>query len=104
MRCAGKGPGLNYWQTSEPSGGLVDSREGFHTMRIRIVVGLLLVAAGMFFLVRGWSYTSERKVLELGEFKASVEEKRAVPPWIGGVVIIAGVLLATSGRWHRRGT
>jgi uncharacterized membrane protein len=69
-------------------------------MRIWRFIGVVLIAIGILILVRGWSYTSERGVLQLGEFKASVEERRTVPPWIGGVVIVAGVLLVITGRRH----
>jgi len=70
-------------------------------MRLRMLVGILLIAVGVFVLVRGWSYTSQQGVVQIGEFKATVEEKRVVPPWIGGVVIVAGALVLTTGRWRR---
>ncbi len=73
-------------------------------MRIRTLVGVVLIAAGIFLLARGWSYTSQRGVFQLGELKASVEEKRAVPPWVGGVVVVAGVVLLAAGRLRRGGT
>jgi SAM-dependent methyltransferase len=65
-----------------------------------VVIGAVLVVAGVFLLVRGWSYTSEQRVLQLGDLTATVEERRAVRPWIGGVAIVAGALLVVGDRWR----
>jgi drug/metabolite transporter (DMT)-like permease len=66
-----------------------------------MLIGVVLIAVGIFLLVRGWSYTSEQGTLQIGEFKAMVEEKRTLPPWVGGAAIVAGVLLLTAGRRRR---
>jgi hypothetical protein len=70
-------------------------------MRPTTIAGILLLALGAFILFRGLSYTSNRSVLKVGEFQASVEERRTVPDWAGGLIAVAGIGLLVAGR--RRG-
>jgi hypothetical protein len=68
-------------------------------MRPLSLVGLALVALGGFILLRGLSFTSQKSVLKVGDFQASVEEHRTVPPWVGAVAVAGGlVLLVAAGR------
>ncbi len=62
-------------------------------MRVLVLVGVLLAAAGGIILARGLSYSSKRTVLEVGELKATVKEEHTIPTWVGGVALGAGVLL-----------
>lgn len=70
-------------------------------MRPLTLVGILLLALGAFILFRGMSYKSKDEVLRVGDLKASVEEKHAVPTWVGGAAIIAGVVLIGAGMKRR---
>jgi hypothetical protein len=70
-------------------------------MRPISIVGLLLLVLGAFVLVRGVSYKSKDEVLKVGDVKASVEQKHAIPTWVGGVAIIAGVVLLAGGMKRR---
>jgi hypothetical protein len=70
-------------------------------MRIAGIAGVALIAVGILILAHGWKDASERGGLRIGDFKASVAEKRAAPPWIGGVYIVAGVLMVVAERRHR---
>ena len=70
-------------------------------MRPLTLVGILLVALGAFILFRGMSYKSKDEVLRVGDLKASVEEKHAVPAWAGGLAIVAGVVLIAGGMKRR---
>ena len=70
-------------------------------MRPLSFVGLALVAAGAFVLVRGLSFTSQKSVLKVGDFQASVEEHRTVPPWVGGLLVAGGILLIAGGSRRR---
>jgi hypothetical protein len=62
------------------------------------LVGLLLVAAGLFVAVRGATYRGDRSVFKLGEIEATIQEERAVPAWAGALGVIAGVLLILADR------
>ena len=70
-------------------------------MRPLTLVGILLLALGAFILFRGMTYKSRDQVLKVGDLKASVEEKHAVPTWAGGLAIIAGVVLIAGGMKKR---
>jgi hypothetical protein len=65
------------------------------------LVGILLLVLGAFIVFRGATYKSRDEVLKVGDLKASVEEKRAVPTWVGGVAIVAGVVLVVAGMKRR---
>jgi len=70
-------------------------------MRPISIVGILLVLLGAFVLFRGLSYKSKDEVLRVGDLKASVEEKHAVPAWVGGVALVAGVIMLAGGMKRR---
>ena len=70
-------------------------------MRPLTLVGILLLALGAFILFRGMSYNSKDEVLKVGDLKASVTEKHAVPTWVGGLAIVAGVVLIAGGMKRR---
>jgi uncharacterized membrane protein len=70
-------------------------------MRPISIVGILLVLLGAFILFRGLSYKSKDEVLHVGDLKASVEEKHAVPAWVGGIAIVAGVVMLAGGMKRR---
>lgn len=70
-------------------------------MRPLSLVGILLLVVGAFIVFRGLTYKSKDEVLDVGGLKASVEERRAVPTWVGGVAIIAGVVMLAAGMKRR---
>jgi hypothetical protein len=70
-------------------------------MRPLTLAGLALVAIGGFVLVRGLSFTSQKSVLKVGDFQATVEEQRTVPAWVGGLAVAAGVVLLVGGARRR---
>ena len=70
-------------------------------MRPLSLIGIILLALGAFIIFRGASYKSKDEVLRVGDLKASVEEKHAVPTWLGGAAIVAGVVLLAAGMRRR---
>ena len=70
-------------------------------MRPLTLVGILLLALGAFILFQGMTYKSKDEVLRVGDLKASVTEKHAVPTWVGGLAIVAGVVLIAGGMKRR---
>jgi hypothetical protein len=70
-------------------------------MRPLSLVGIVLLALGAFILFRGLTYKSRDEVLKVGDLKASVEEQRAVPTWVGGVALVAGIALLAAGMKRR---
>ena len=70
-------------------------------MRLRILVGALLVLGGGFILARGLHYTTRKDVVDLGGVRVSAEEQTAVPPWVGGAIALAGLVLVFAGGSRR---
>lgn len=70
-------------------------------MRPQALIGIVLLVLGAFILFRGMSYSSRDEVLRVGDVKASVESKKAVPTWAGGIAIVAGLVLIGAGMKRR---
>jgi len=70
-------------------------------MRGLTVVGIVVALAGGFVLLRGFSFTKDKTVMSMGPLSATVEEKQAVPTWVGGVAVAAGVALIAVGATKR---
>jgi hypothetical protein len=70
-------------------------------MRVMPVVGAVLIGAGLFLIVRPPSYTSEERVLKLGDIEARMQTEHPVPGWVGGVVLGAGIVLLFTGLTRR---
>lgn len=66
-------------------------------MRLVLILGILLVLAGGYILLRGFSVTRETASVNLGPLDASIQKKRAVPPWLGGVAVAAGLVMIVAG-------
>jgi len=62
-------------------------------MRILQIVGALLIAGGLFVLIKAPSYSSDKSVFKIGDVEAKVAQEHAIPPWAGGVALAAGVVL-----------
>jgi hypothetical protein len=70
-------------------------------MRPQALVGIILLVIGAFILFRGMTYKSKDEVLKVGDLKASVEQRHAVPTWAGGVALVAGIVLLAGGMKRR---
>ncbi|MDE2448784.1 MAG: hypothetical protein KGO22_07430 [Gammaproteobacteria bacterium] len=66
-------------------------------MRASLVAGLLLIAAGVFLILRPPHYASEQSVFKLGNLEAKMQQDRTLPEWVGGVVLGAGIVLLGAG-------
>lgn len=66
-------------------------------MRPLILVGIVVFGLGAFVLLRGASFTSKRDVLQVGDVKITADQEESVPPWLGGVAMVAGVVLIVAG-------
>jgi len=70
-------------------------------MRIMSIVGTLLVGVGLFLIVRPPSYTSEERVMKLGDIEARMQREHPVPGWVGGIAVGAGIVLLVTGLRRR---
>jgi drug/metabolite transporter (DMT)-like permease len=67
------------------------------TMRVSLIAGAILLAAGLYIVIRGVNYSREESVFKLGDIEAKVQQQHAVPEWIGGVALGAGAVLLIAG-------
>lgn len=64
-------------------------------------LGIALIVLGIFALIyQGFSYTTQKKVLDVGPIQATKEEHHNVPlpPILGALALIGGVVILVSGR------
>ena len=64
-------------------------------------LGVILVVLGVLALVyQGFSYTTQKKVLDVGPIQATKEEHHSVPlpPILGALALIGGVVILVSDR------
>jgi hypothetical protein len=66
-------------------------------MRILQIVGALLIAGGLFVLIKTPTYSSEKSVFKIGDVEAKVSQEHAIPPWAGGAAVAVGVVLIVVG-------
>ena len=66
-------------------------------MKPQLIAGILIAVLGGFIVLRGLNYGSQRSVIRVGEFQTSVEERRAIPTWVGVAAIVGGLLLVGAG-------
>ncbi|MGH2357822.1 MAG: DUF308 domain-containing protein [Candidatus Limnocylindria bacterium] len=60
------------------------------------IVGILLIILGVFALAyQGFTYTTKEKVVDLGPLKVEAKREKTVPlpPILGGVALVGGVVL-----------
>jgi hypothetical protein len=71
-------------------------------MRIVQVMGALLIAGGLYILIKSPTYPSDKSLFKVGQVEASVRLDREIPPWAGGAGVAAGLILVVAGA--RRGS
>ena len=60
-------------------------------MRPMIIVGALLILAGLFVAFNGASFTKEKTVFKAGPVEANVKQEQTIPPWVGAIAVVAGI-------------
>ena len=71
-------------------------------MRIVQVLGVLLIAGGLYVLLKSPTYSSDKSLFKVGQVEARVREDHEIPPWVGGAAVAAGLVLVVAGA--RRGS
>jgi hypothetical protein len=65
-------------------------------MSVRYVVGSLLVVIGLVSLLwGGFRWTQQKTVVDIGPLEAKTEEHKVlpIPPIVGGLVLVGGIVL-----------
>jgi uncharacterized membrane protein len=74
------------------------------TMKLLFWPGILLIILGALALAyQGFDYTRQEKVLDVGPIHATAEEQKhvSIPPVLGGLVLIGGIVLVIAGARKR---
>lgn len=66
-------------------------------MRVLQIVGAILILGGLFVLINGASYSSDKSLFKIGGVEAKVSQEHAIPPWVGAAALAAGVVLIVVG-------
>jgi drug/metabolite transporter (DMT)-like permease len=67
----------------------------------RTILGIALIAIGLLALAyQGFSYTTQKKVVDIGPIQATKEEHHAIPlpPILGALALLGGVVVVVSDR------
>ena len=65
------------------------------------LLGIALICVGAFLLIRGGTFTTRKDVLKVGDVKVTADDEQTIPPWVGGVAVIAGVVVVAAGMRQR---
>jgi hypothetical protein len=69
-------------------------------MKTASLVGVILIVLGIVsFAYQGITYTTHKKVLDLGPLQATTEQHKTIPlpPIVGGLACVCGVVLLLAG-------
>jgi hypothetical protein len=70
-------------------------------MKAAPLAGIILIVLGVISLAyQGITYTTHKKVLDVGPLQATTEEHKTIPlpPILGGLALLGGVVLLASSR------
>jgi len=64
-------------------------------------LGIVLIVVGIAMLIwTGFSYTKKEKIVDAGPIQISADKEKSVnwPPYAGGIILIAGVIVFATSR------
>ena len=64
------------------------------------ILGIALIVLGIVAMIyHGFTYKTQEKILDIGPVQATAEKKKTIPipPIVGGVLFIGGVVLMAAG-------
>ncbi|MGM9475997.1 hypothetical protein ACS5PU_06190 [Pedobacter sp. GSP4] len=64
-------------------------------------VGLVLIVVGIAMLIwTGFTYTKKEKLVDAGPIQISADKEKSVnwPPYVGGIILVAGVFVVVASR------
>jgi hypothetical protein len=67
----------------------------------RTVIGIALAVVGLFALAyQGLTYTTQKKVLDIGPIQATKEQRHTIPlpPLLGAIALVGGIVVVISDR------
>jgi hypothetical protein len=73
-------------------------RNGGDMKPIVIIGAVLIVLGGLVVALQGVSYVRDRQEVSVGPLEIAMEERGFISPVVGGLVLVAGVVLVVVGR------
>lgn len=68
-------------------------------MKAIVIIGaVLIVLGGIVVALQGVSYVRDRQEVNVGPIEVAAEERGFISPVVGGLVLVAGVVLVVIGR------
>jgi uncharacterized membrane protein HdeD (DUF308 family) len=70
-------------------------------MKTAGLIGIILIVLGVFSLAyQGITYTTHKKVLDIGPLQATEEQHKTIPlpPLLGAIALMGGVVLVVAAR------
>ncbi len=70
-------------------------------MKTLPLVGIILIILGIVsFAYQGITYTTHKKIVDIGPLQASTTEHKTIPlpPILGGLALVGGIVLLAAGR------
>jgi len=69
-------------------------------MKPIVLIGIVLIVFGVVILAyHGITFTSHKKIIDIGPLKATLETKKTIPlsPTVGGIALAGGIMLVLIG-------
>jgi len=69
-------------------------------MKTNSLIGIILIVIGIIaFAYQGITYTTREKVVDLGPIQVSADKTRTIPlpPIVGGIALVGGIVLLVMG-------
>lgn len=70
-------------------------------MKSIVLIGIILIIAGIVALgYQGFTYTKREPIVQIGDLKVTADTQKTVyfPPYVGGIAVVAGIVLVVVGR------
>jgi uncharacterized membrane protein len=64
-------------------------------------LGVIFIVLGLILLVwTGFTYTQKEKIIDAGPIQVSADKEKSVnwPPYVGGIVLVAGIVIFLGSR------
>jgi hypothetical protein len=66
-------------------------------MRVATIVGVLLIAGGLFILIESPTYSRQESLVKVGGLEAMLQRQHNVPQWMGVAALAVGAALVVVG-------
>lgn len=68
------------------------------------IIGIILIVLGASMLIwTGFTYTKKEKIIDVGPIEISADRQKTVnwPPYLGGILLIGGIVIVLSSKSNK---